>query len=101
MKFRKKPVIIEAVQLTWDNWQDMCQHANVGRLADGRPEGCYIDENGDASEELSDAIGLQIPTLEGVMLARHNDWIIKGVFGELYPCKPAIFDLTYEAVDAV
>jgi hypothetical protein len=40
---------------------------------------------------------LLIPTLEGDMLAIEGDWVIKGVKGELYPCKPDIFDATYEA----
>jgi len=42
---------------------------------------------------------MHIPTLEGVMTAQENDWIIKGVQGEFYPCKPDIFEATYEAVD--
>jgi len=86
MKFRKKPVVIEAVQLRWDTWSEMCVHANVGKLTDGKPEG---QQNGEK-------IGLAIPTLEGLMMANENDWIIKGVKGELYPCKPDIFEETYE-----
>jgi hypothetical protein len=43
-------------------------------------------------------MGMTIPTLEGVMLARENDYIIKGVLGEFYPCKPDIFEATYEAI---
>lgn len=89
-KFRKKPVVIEALQLEWGTWSEMCEFAGVGKLADGKPEGCFIgnDEN---------TMGLQIPTLEGTMTAREGDWIIKGVKGELYPCKPEIFEATYEA----
>ena len=86
MKYRKKPVVIEAVQLRWDTWDEMCDHAGVGYLQDGNPEGVLDGE----------AIGLHIPTLEGVMTASENDWIIKGVAGELYPCKPDIFEQTYE-----
>lgn len=41
---------------------------------------------------------VSIPTLEGVMKARNNDWIIRGIHGEYYPCKPDIFNLTYEKV---
>ena len=43
-------------------------------------------------------MGLQIPTLEGIMIARELDYIIRGVKGELYPCKPDIFEMTYEKV---
>ena len=77
----------------------MCDHANVGRLDDGRPEGCGIsDDGGPLMGVTTDEIGMVIPTLEGVMVARENDWIIKGVAGELYPCKPHIFKATYEAI---
>ena len=88
MKFRKKPVVIDAVQLRWDTWNEMCEHADVGRLSDGKPEGKMDGEK----------IGLLIPTLEGLMVASENDWIIRGVKGELYPCKPDIFEATYEAI---
>jgi hypothetical protein len=88
-KYRKKPVVIEAVQLRWDTWSEMCDHAGVGKLVDGKPEG---DQDGEA-------IGLDIPTLEGLMHANENDWIIKGVNGELYPCKPDIFEKTYEKIE--
>jgi hypothetical protein len=99
-QFRKKPVVIEAVQLTWENWNQICDHANVGKLEEGKPTGCYVSNSGEAlpEGETSDEIGLLIPTLEGVMLGRQNDWIIRGVQGELYPCKPDIFSATYEAV---
>lgn len=99
MKFRKRPVVIEAVQLRWDTWSEMCDHAGVGSIADGRPEGCRVDADGNVTSETTGRIGLQIPTLEGLMLGIENDWIIRGVRGELYPCKPDIFDLTYEAVE--
>lgn len=100
MKFRKKPVVIEAEQLRWDNWAQVCELAGVGKLSDGKPEGVYIGPDGNVRQghEASDEIGIAIPTLEGVMLGRKNDWIIKGVKGEIYPCKPDIFEATYEAV---
>ena len=87
--FRKKPIVIKAVQLRWDTWSEMCDHADVGKLQDGRPEGKQDGEH----------IQLAIPTLEGLLMADENDWIIKGVAGELYPCKPDIFDATYELVE--
>jgi len=110
MKFRKKPVVIEAVQLLWSTWGEMCDHAGVGKLSDGKPEGCFLTMSGEASDvpvKVTDGpddhgasahIGLRIPTLEGLMLGREGDWIIKGVKGELYPCKPDIFVATYEPV---
>lgn len=97
--YRKLPVVIEAVQLRWDTWSEMCEFANVGKLSDGKSEGCYIDDEGNGtSDPTGDQIGMWIPTLEGVMLAKAGDFIIKGVNGEFYPCKPDIFRKTYEEV---
>jgi len=89
-KFRKKPVIVEAIQLRWDTWNEMCDHADVGKLVDRKPEGITL---------AGGKIGLNIPTLEGLMQANEGDWIIKGVEGELYPCKPDIFEKTYELME--
>ena len=66
----------------------MCEFVGVGELSNGKPEG----------RQDGDKIGLDIPTLEGLMHADENDWIIKGVKGEFYPCKPDIFEATYEEV---
>lgn len=82
-KYRKLPVIIEAVQVT-DEWFDG-DHPN-----DLHPIDILIDPVGRHVE---------IATLEGTMIARVGDWIITGVKGERYPCKPDIFAETYEAVD--
>lgn len=99
MKFRKKSVVIEAVQLRWDTWSEMCDHAGVGRLEDGKPEGCYVGSDGKPCEDGNAKMGMKIPTLEGLMIATEKDWIIRGVNGELYPCKPDIFEKTYEKVE--
>ena len=100
MIVRKKPVQVEAVQLKWENWSEICTFAGVGKIIDRKPQGCYVDGNGVChdGDGPGRTIGLQIPTLEGVMLARENDWIIQGVNGEFYPCKPDIFEKTYEIV---
>ena len=85
-KYRKKPIVVEAVQFNGSNQKDspvrkFCPTA-VWEL-------CPLDI----------MPTLRIPTLEGEMIARVGDWIIKGVRGEFYPCKPDIFAATYEAVD--
>jgi hypothetical protein len=85
MKFRKKPVVIDAIQWKGENWNEVCDFIPVPEIAYGRIEN---------SEML-----IEIKTLEGVMTTRINDWIIKGVNGEFYPCKPDIFEKTYEAVE--
>jgi hypothetical protein len=53
------------------------------------------------SAEGSDRIALDIPTLEGTMRAEQGDWIIRGVHGEFYPCKPDIFAATYEPAEDI
>jgi len=81
-RYRKKPVVIEAV--LWD-----------GKLSTLEPLGSFT---GTVSQDLlSDT--LQIQTLEGEMTAQVGDWIIKGVKQELYPCKPDIFEATYELAE--
>lgn len=83
-KFKKRPVIIEAIQyLPPDNCDDV--HEFIGE--EHYPESCGEDAK------------LAIETLEGAMVAEPGDWIIKGVAGEFYPCKPDIFDATYESVE--
>jgi hypothetical protein len=85
--FRKKPVVIEAVQLTWENWNAICDFVPIPKV------GWCIDDD-------LPHIAMVIDTLEGTHKANENDWIIKGVNGEFYPCKPDIFEKTYEAVEA-
>lgn len=84
MKFRKKPVIIEAMQIT---------ESNVIEVVD------WMGDIFPLAWREWPPIHIEIPTLEGVMKANIGDWIIKGVKGEFYPCKPDIFELTYEKVD--
>jgi hypothetical protein len=100
-QFRKKPVVIEAVQLTWDTLGDLRNFITP----DYFDSEVYVhpfdndvwDVNPIAGVHISEQrVGLIITTLEGNHLAVQNDWIIKGVKGEFYPCKPDIFDLTYE-----
>lgn len=87
MKFRKKPVVIEAFQYSVDEIPEWALKA----LDDGRIE--------DFSPDHGHFGNLEIKTLEGDHLARPGDYIIKGVNGELYPCKPDIFAKTYDKVD--
>lgn len=89
-KYRKKPVEIEAVQLTPESGIEV-----VSWLADHGADFVALAQAPD--EEVLHAI--EIRTLEGDMRADVGDWIIRGVKGEFYPCKPDIFDATYEPVD--
>lgn len=81
-KFRKKPVVIDAVQVTMSTFDS--SHPNPEHIP-----GVIYDPIAKCAH---------IDTLEGRMRADLGDWIIKGVKGELYPCKPDIFAATYESV---
>lgn len=81
MRYRKKPVIVDAVRWNSKNYFD------VIRLT-GRKDIRFFDDG-----------SCIIPTLEGSVVAQKGDYIIKGVRGECYPCKPDIFTETYELVD--
>lgn len=84
-KYRKKPVVIEAFRLGIDPMPDwFCDARSANRI---RTYGEY--------KHLTHC---EIETLEGVMTGTRGDYIIQGVKGEIYPCKPDIFDLTYEEV---
>ncbi len=81
MKYRKKPVVIEAIQWTGDNWTDIKEFMA-----------------GEVVEIIRNSRNIFIETLEGAMMTTPGDWIIKGIAGEFYPCKPDIFEATYDEV---
>lgn len=83
-KFRKKPVVIEAVQVP----------------ARGEEPTEELIELVQTQDWIGDDEGIGINTLEGAMVASPGDWIIKGVSGEYYPCKPDFFAKTYEPVES-
>lgn len=84
MKFRKKPVVIDAIQFV---------PGSQGAILD-----FFALHSAPKAPQIS-ALYLIIPTLEGDMRADLGDWIIRGVKGEFYPCKPDIFSATYDPVD--
>ena len=82
MKFRKKPVVIEAVQWKGNNWDELEKFSPYDLMYDFP-----------ASKK-----SITVKTLEGHHTCSLNDWLIKGIKGEFYPCKPDIFEATYEPV---
>lgn len=88
MKFRKKPVEIEAVQFMGDNQTELARWMQSHQSYD------YGDPSGECPPD-----AFFVTTLEGAMRADPEDWIIRGVQGEFYPCKPDIFDATYDVAD--
>jgi hypothetical protein len=87
-KFRKKPVVISAFQFdgTPQGAVELFEAFDI-------PGGKFVPDADFTTGSIS------IPTLEGLMRANGNDWIIRGVKGEFYPCKPDIFAATYEAAE--
>lgn len=97
-RYRKKPVVVDAMQFTdcdehtaYDVYCWAADHVGTFQpYGDPPSQGVSIDP----------ATGtMLIATLEGVMTVKLGDWIIRGVKGEFYPCKPGIFDETYEVAE--
>mgnify|MGYP000887914126 FL=1 len=85
-KYRKKPAIIEAIQFFDDA-------ETLSKISDFMNDEIRVDYKNPSKPVL------KIKTLEGVMSANIGDYIIKGVKGEFYPCKPDIFEMSYEAIE--
>lgn len=97
MQYRKKPVVIEAFQMTEERRNDNSDWPQwLHEAWNGLP-----DQDGTLHVDPDDPERhkLVVYTIEGVHRITWGDWIIRGVKGELYPCKPDIFEMTYEAVD--
>ena len=96
LKFMKKPVVIEAFQMTQERRRDKSewpQWMHAAWMKDRTaPGSLYPTDKGTGGSSLS------IGSLEGNMVVSWDDWIIQGVKGELYPCKPDIFEATYDPV---
>lgn len=86
VKYRKKPVVIDAMQFRRDCFEEIEEFTN-GKAKNFRTERCLDGKS-----------YCDIETVEGVHIATEGDYIIKGVKGEFYPCKPDIFEQTYEIV---
>ncbi len=91
MKYRKKPIVIEAFQMTKSIWNTNAGWPQWAREA--------WDKDPSEGAIWTDQDGIYCGTLEGVHVVTFDDWIIQGVEGEIYPCKPSVFEATYEAVN--
>ena len=104
-RYRKKPVEIDAIRFDGNNAGEVAAFGalafETNALAWDYDAGAYRYPGGKWASTAESGMHpncLLIPTLEGDMLARPGDWIIKGVQGEFYPCKPDIFAATYDPV---
>ena len=95
MKYRKKPVVIEAIRWDGENLAEVLSFTGKSP----RFEEWFSSFDEYAAHVSSDDNKFKVFTPEGAMEANVGDWIIRGVSGEFYPCKPEIFAATYEAVE--
>lgn len=93
-KYKKKPVEVDAVQYTGNNGSEIRNF--VGELLTESKPPASMELDKDIPNE---AYQILIPTLEGTMICNRLDYVIKGVKGEFYPCKPDIFNITYDKVN--
>ncbi len=95
-KYRKKPVVIRALQWTGDNYTEILNFCDTAEFQHQirKHKNVFTGES-----EILEGIELTIETLEGTHEASIGDYIIEGVNGEFYPCKPDIFEKTYEEVN--
>lgn len=84
MRYRKRPLEIEAILWTGFNLEPVAE---------------FLGETPEFTWDVNGSRGIMLQTLEGKIVASQGDYIIRGIKGELYPCKPDIFESTYEAVD--
>ena len=87
-RFRKRPVVIDAIHWDGENWEGLRDFL-------GEEMWSHVDA---ASPTGDGPATVYIKTLEGTMIAGIGDWIIQGIQGEHYPCRPDVFDATYEPV---
>ena len=94
MRYRKKPIEIDAVQI----WKGLVQkpHMMPNWLADAMLTGRWYPSTSGANEE--EKSFFIVKTEEGKMRGEWGDWIVRGVEGELYPCRDSVFQATYEEV---
>lgn len=98
MKYRKKPVLIEAVQ--WDgNWERMSRFVYGREVGDAEFDAGYDDPDFPVLPAWDVDGALSVVTPEGEVHASPGDFIVRGVQGEFYPCKPDIFELSHEVVE--
>ena len=92
MKYRKKPVVVEAVQWNGLNLEEIKEFVGDSLIYNISDAAWKVGKD-------APTVHIKIKTLEGTMIAKAGDYIIRGVNGEIYPCKSDIFEKTYEVVE--
>ena len=98
--YRKRPVVIEAMQMPIIPDVETLESI-VEWVSPGLVDAAYDDKAGDFPDTVESWASnvIHLGTLEGTMKASLGDWIIRGIKGEFYPCKPDIFEATYEPAE--
>ena len=93
MKFRQKQLLVDAVQLLWSTWSEMCELTNGYGCT-----GCYVDDADNVTEDTNGRIGLKIPMLPtgSFRLAVENDWVVRELIGELRVYSHVVFVESFE-----
>lgn len=92
---------IEALQLTWANWSEVCLFVNIGEFNSGHAKGVYICPDGTIVDDFpgeDHKLGLKIPKDDSFVLASQGDWLVKDSDGELHIYSADLFDELYEVV---
>ena len=92
MKYRKKPVVVEAVQWNGLNLEEIKEFVGDSLIYNISDAAWKVGKD-------APTVHIKIKTLEGIMIAKAGDYIIRGVNGEIYPCKADIFEKTYEVAE--
>ncbi len=99
-KYRKRPIVVDAFQMTKERFESNEHWPNWLHEAWNKPNGDSVAFFITPGEDMRTTDYAWIFTLEGPHIVSHADWVIRGIKGELHPCKPDIFEMTYETVDS-
>ena len=94
MKYQQKPLVVDAWQWNGEDAKVFCEENGLPEFNTGNTATLSLDGDYSWSE-----FGLVIPTLEGNHVATKGDYIIRGLYGEYYPCKPDVFEATYSTLE--
>lgn len=101
MKYRKKPVVVEAVKVIYaEMTADGPEHSPFEELPEWLVDAWQSQRLVPSEKDARDYMVVEVKTLEGTMEALPGDYIIRGIQGELYPVKPDVFEATYEPVES-
>lgn len=95
MRYQKKPIIVEAVQMTWDNWEEVCSLIPKGCFLGG----VYLNEDETVNNSSTNLVGVKVRTVDGnECLVKQGDYVVIDSKGFPYPCNKEIFESGHELI---